>query len=74
MSLNRTYGVWCDGAQSLGDTHAEGCPKEIGHWPTSKDARAYAKRHGWKRIVARSRWDNRDLSPQCAAREGVSSS
>lgn len=69
--LGKIYTIHCDGgvrgAAEPGWDHADGCPWWIAQEPTSKAARAKAKRAGWKHFVGRSRWDSRDVSPQCAA-------
>lgn len=72
MSLAKLYSVRCDGRNPEFDyNHADGCPVYTADRATSKAARADARKAGWVRIVGKYSWDTRDLSPQCAAREGL---
>lgn len=66
--IKKAYWVACDGNWTSHD-HAPDCIDRGPIEHTSQKARLAAKRQGWKRIVGKGRWDSRDLSPQCAARE-----
>jgi hypothetical protein len=66
--IDKAYTVLCDGNWTARD-HAADCVLTIGPEHTSQKARYAAKRAGWKRTIGKGRWDSRDLSPQCAARE-----